>query len=209
MIASPTSRLACRLVLRMLVVTCPVSVASLLPALGVSAQGPSTPPETGWLSAAINEVRLSPFHATESVLYSGTLPLGIGAANGSPLTMEISSPDWPIRSVAPDSSFSYGKVFYTTWIAAATSNVGAFYLILGYHALPAVATPILGTALGAKVGGARFSPSLVGSAVGLGVVLGMFATGLMVDPDDNFLAFIAIPATVQAGMTTWIASAFH
>ena len=37
----------------------------------------------------------------------------------------------------------------------------------------------------------------------------MFATGLVVDPDDNFLAFIVIPATIQAGITTWIASALR
>ena len=208
MTASLTSKLACCLVPRALLVIGTVSVAVLFSTFGASGQGSPTPPETGWLSAAIEEVRLSPFHATESALYSGTLPLGIGAANGLPLTMEISSPGWPVQSVAPDSSFSYGKVFVATWVAAATSNVGAFYLILGYHALPAVATPILGTAFGATLGGARFLPSLAGSAVGLGVVLGMLATGLVVDPDDNFLAFIAIPATVQAGITTWIASAF-
>ena len=91
---------------------------------------------------------------------------------------------------------------------ASASRLWRRYLILGYHVLPAFATPILGTAFGATLGGARFLPSLAGSAVGLGVVLGMFATGLVVDPDDNFLAFITIPATVQAGITTWIASAF-
>lgn len=71
----------------------PVPLVSLFPAFGAGAQGPPTLSETGWLSAAIEELRLSPFHATESALHLGTLtPIGIGAPNGLRIPMEAYSP---------------------------------------------------------------------------------------------------------------------
>lgn len=201
-------RRACARGLRASVTISAVSVAILYPAFGASGQGSPTPPETSWLSAAIEELRLSPFHATESALHLGTLtPIGIGAPNGLRVPMEAYSPA-SIQSARSDSTLSRGRVFLTSWVFAATSDFAAFYLGLGGYSWLAFPTPILGTAFGATLGGARFGPALAGSAVSLGVVLGMFATGLVVDPDDNFLAFIVIPATIQAGITTWIASAF-
>jgi hypothetical protein len=187
----------------------PVPLVSLFPAFGAGAQGPPTLSEIGWLSAAIEELRLSPFHATESALHLGTsAPIGIGAPNGLRIPMEAYSPG-SIQSARGDSTLSRGRVFLTSWVFAATSDFAAFYLSLGgYSTWLAFPTPILGTAFGATLGGARFGPALAGSTVSLGVVLGMLATGLVVDPDDNFLAFIVIPATIQAGITTWIASAF-
>jgi len=182
-----------------------VSVAILFSTFGVSGQGSPTPPETGSLSAAIEEAHQSPFHTAESILYWGPLPLGIGVTNGWPVTTEASLPSWSIQSAAPDSSISYGKVLFATWATAATSNLGAFYVGYKYGVL-ALPIPILGTAFGATLGGARFLPSLVGSAVGFGVALPSL---FVLDADDSFLAFIAIPATIQAGVTTLIASAFH
>lgn len=180
-----------------------------LTASSVSGQQPSpAPASAGWLSAAIEEVRQSPFHAAESILYSGASTLGIGATKGWPVTMAASPPGWSIQSAARDSSFSKGRVFLAAWIAAATSDLAAVYL--SDHALPAIATPILGTAVGAKVGGARFLPSLGGSALGLGLGWWLAATVLdeQVDFDQDPLVFIAITAVIQAGITTLIASAF-
>lgn len=69
---------------------------------------------------------------------------------------------------------------------------------------------ILGTDFGAKLGGAPFLPSLGGSALGLGVGR-LWAVNVgddLYERDDDFVLFIAIPATMQAGITTLIASAF-
>ena len=201
---------ACCLLPRALVVVGTVSVAILFPAFGASAEGSPTPPQSGWLSAAIEEVRQSPFHAGESILYSGALPLGIGATKGWPVTMEASPPGGSIQSVARDSSFSRGRVFLAAWIAAGTSDLAALYLAGDNHDLAAIATPILGTAVGAKVGGAPFLPSLGGSALGLGLGWWWAAAVLdeQVDFDQHPYVFIAITAAVQAGITTLIASVF-
>ena len=66
-------RRACARGLRASVTISAVSVAILYPAFGASGQGSPTPPETSWLSAAIEELRLSPFHATESALHLGDI----------------------------------------------------------------------------------------------------------------------------------------
>ena len=79
----------------------------------------------------------------------------------------------------------------------------------GVGVLAGMTVPVLGAAGGAALGGARFLPALAGSAAGFGVVILQFATGAIVDPDDNFVLFIAIPSFIQAGVTTLIASAFH
>jgi hypothetical protein len=71
--------------------------------------------------------------------------------------------------------------------------------------LAAIATPVLGTAGGATLAGARFLPALAGSATGFGVALLHFVRPI-VDPNDNFVLYIAIPSIVQAGITTLIAS---
>lgn len=78
----------------------------------------------------------------------------------------------------------------------------------GAGVLAMMTVPVLGTAAGAKLGGARFLPALAGSAAGFGVVVLQFATGAIVDPDDSFTLFIAIPSFIQAGITTLIVSAF-
>jgi len=174
-----------------------VWVAALCPGVEASAQAA--------LSYAIDEVRQSPFHQAESILYLGPLPHGIGVARDLPIPMDM-------QVVTSDSSFSHGKVFFATWIAAVTSGVAAYYLYWGsvflprgYLLVPAIAIGVLGPPIGATLGGARDLPSLGGSAVGFGVALLSLA---VVDPDDNFLAF-TIPAAIQAGVTTLIASAFH
>ena len=75
--------------------------------------------------------------------------------------------------------------------------------------LAMMTVPVVGTAAGAKLGGARFLPALAGSALGFGVVVLQFAMGAIVDPDDSFTLFIAIPSVIQPGLTTLIASGFN
>ena len=185
-----------------------VSVAMLFPALGASAQGSATSPQAGWLSAAVEELRQSPFHAAESILYSGASPLGIGATKGRPVTMEGSPPDWSIQSAARDNSFSKRRVFFAAWIAATASDFAAVYLA-SENVFAAIATPVFATAVGAKLGGARFLPSLGGSVLGFGLGVWVFVAVVedVVTSANHFL-YIPVPAAIQAGITTLIASAF-
>ena len=109
-------------------------------------------------------------------------------------------------------------MFLVSWGAAALSDIAGVYFTLcsgggsgcalkgGVGVLAGMTVPVLGTAGGAALGGARFLPALAGSAAGFGVVLLQFATGAIVDPNDSFLLFIAIPSFIQAGITTLIAS---
>lgn len=69
-----------------------------------------------------------------------------------------------------------------------------------------IAFPVFGTALGAKLAGARFGPALAGSVAGLFVgVLPLAAT--VVDL-DNVLS-LAIPVAIQASITTLLARGWH
>ena len=43
---------------------------------------------------------------------------------------------------------------------------------------------------------------------GLGVALLPFAAGAVVDPDDSFVLFIAIPSVIQAAVTTLVVSGY-
>lgn len=127
----------------------------------------------------------------------------------------------PPQTAASDSTFSAARVFLLSWGAAALSDVAGFYFGIcadggggcvlegGAGVLAMMTVPVLGTAAGARLGGARFLPALAGSAVGLGVVILQFATGAFVDPDDSFTLFIAIPSVIQAGITTLIASGLN
>ena len=174
------------------------------------AQSPTAQLEIGSLSAAMEEVRRSPFYSTESSAYLGS---GVSRALWVPTAHQ--SPGWSIQTASKDSTFSDGRVFFTALGAAVLSDVVGFYVALsssggsGISLLPVTAIPILGTAAGAKVAGARFRPALAGSAAGFGVVLISLALGAHMDPDDSFVLFIAIPAVIQAGITTLIASGFN
>ncbi len=165
------------------------------------------------LSAAVEAARRSPFHATESsVLWASSPTLdrwlpNAGHANG-----------WSGHGIANDTTLSNLRVFLTTWGAAAVSDYVGFLFTLnwaystrgegGLSLLAGIAAPVLGTAAGAKLAGARFGPSLLGSAAGLGVALLPFAAGAVVDPDDSFVLFIAIPSVIQAAVTTLVVSGY-
>ena len=104
-----------------------------------------------------------------------------------------------------------------SWGAAALSDIVGVYFLLcagggggcfaegGAGVLAAIATPVLGTAGGATFAGARFLPALLGSVAGFGMAL-LHLKHPMVDPNDNFVLWIAIPSIVQAGITTLAAS---
>lgn len=173
------------------------------------------------LSAAIRKMRQSPFHATASrwQLAGGpALDLWVPPAPRAPWEQNTGL---STRSAASDSTFSTGRVFLMSWGAAALSDIVGVYFLLcagggsgctlegGAGAFASLAVPVLGTAGGATLGGARFGPALAGSAAGFGVVILQIAMDAIVDPDDSFVLFIAIPSIVQAGITTLVASRFN
>jgi len=173
------------------------------------------------LSAAIQKMMQSPFHATASrwQLAGGPAPdLWVPPAPRAPGEQNTGlSP----QTAASDSTFSTARVFLLSWGAAALSDVAGLYFAIcteggggcvlegGAGVFAMMTVPVLGTAAGARLGGARFLPALAGSAAGFGVVILQFATGAFVDPDDSFTLFIAIPSVIQAGITTLIASGLN
>ena len=164
------------------------------------------------LSAAIADMRRSPFYTSESLV-----PLGSSIAGHLWAPLAVGSPGSAIRQAPNDSTLSTGRVFLMSWGAAALSDIVGVYFLLctgggggcfaegGAGLLAAIATPVLGTAGGATLAGVRFLPALAGSAAGFGVALLHFLHPI-VDPNDNFLLYIAIPSVVQAGITTLAAS---
>jgi hypothetical protein len=164
------------------------------------------------LSAAIADVRRSPFHTSELLV-----PLRSSMSRHLWAPLATGSRGSPIRPAPNDSTFSTGRVFLMSWGAAALSDiVGVYFLVCteggsgcfaeaGAGVAAAIATPVLGTAGGATLAGARFLPALAGSAAGFGVALLHFVRPI-VDPNDNFVLYIAIPSIVQAGITTLVAS---
>ena len=163
------------------------------------------------LSAAVEAVRRSPFHATESsVLWASSPTLdrwlpNAGHANG-----------WSGHGIANDTTLSNLRVFLTTWGAAAVSDFVGVLLALNsvygttgegkLSLLAGIAAPVLGTAAGAKLAGAPFGPSLLGSAAGLVAAVLPFAAVVILDPNDSFVLFIAIPSVIQAAVTTLVVS---
>lgn len=182
--------------------------------------GVSETPESMPLSAAVEQVRRSPFHAPKSLLAltgGPVLDLGLLPAFHTALESTGRRP----QTAARDSTFSTIRVLLMSWGAAALSDIAGVYFTLcsgggsgcalegGVGVLAGMTVPVLGTAGGATLGGARFLPALAGSAAGFGVVLLQIATGAIVDPNDSFTLFIAIPSFIQAGITTLIASGFN
>ena len=167
------------------------------------------------LSAAIADMRRSPFYTSESLV-----PLGSSIAGHPWGPLAAGSPGSAIRWAPNDSTLSTGRVFLMSFGAAALSDVVAFGLALcwgygggsgcpksdAFSLVGAIATPVFGTAAGARLAGAPFLPALAGSALGFGVALGAL---VVFDPDEHPLLFIGIPAAIQAGMTTLIVSAIN
>ena len=178
-------------------------------------QALSSRAETGWLSAAIEEIRRSPFHAARSAADPGS-----GEFAGSWLPLPATSPAWPVWTPSSDSTLSNKRVFlaalgasaltfypgYAIAVGGATSTGGDAVPLL----LAGLAVPVFGTAAGTTLAGARFPTALAGSALGLGAaVVTLAVAGPPVDPDDSLVLFIGIPAATQAAITTLIVSQFN
>ncbi len=191
-------------------------VVHLLPWSWASGQDARAPLDVDRLSAAIEEVQRSPFYGPRS----SAIPAA-SVALGYLTPVPVKSPAWVTQAAESDSTFSTGRVLLMSWGAAALSDVAGFYFGIcadggsgcviegGFGVLAMMTVPVLGTAAGAKLAGAPFLPALAGSAAGLGVVVLQMAMGAIVDPDDSFALFIAIPSFMQAGITTLVVSAFN
>lgn len=192
-------------------------VTHLLPWSWASGQDTRAALDVDRLRAAVEEARQSPFYGPETPVVSTT-----GVALGYLAPVPVTSPARAAQAAEGDSTFSTGRVLLMSFGAAALSDVVAFYFGLcaaygggggcldsdALSLVGAITTPVLGTAAGARLGGAPFLPALAGSAAGFGLVLLQFAMGAFVDPDDSFVLFVALPAVLQAGITTLIVSAF-
>ncbi len=182
-----------------------------------NADGPDAPGSMP-LSAAIVGMRPSPFYTSDPFYtFDPLAPLASSMSSHLWAPFTVGSPGSAIRPTPNDSTFSTRRVFLMSFGAAALSDVLAlgFALCGAYggsgcldsdaiHVIGAIATPVFGTAAGAKLAGAPFLPALAGSALGSGLALGAL---VVFDPDGNSLWFFGIPAAIQAGMTTLIVSA--
>ena len=156
------------------------------------------------LSAAIEEMRRSPFHRDN--------PAGVFA--DSRFLVSSISPVWLMQTPPADSTLSGKRMFLVTTGAAVVSDLIGGYLILGaayggsgdLAALGGIAISVVGPAAGARLAGARWWPALGGSA--LGVIAAVYAGGL-VDPNDFFPATLALAAMAHAGVTTLVSLAFR
>ena len=152
------------------------------------------------LSAAIEEMRRSPFHRDN--------PAGVFA--DSRFLVSSISPVWLMQTPPADSTLSGKRMFLVTTGAAVVSDLIGGYLYVfggsGGLALGGIAISVVGPAAGARHAGARWWPALGGSA--LGVVAAVYAGGL-VDPNDFFPATLALAALAHAGVTTLVSSAFR
>ena len=159
------------------------------------------------LSDEIEEMRRSPFHRD---------PVDVSA--DSRFLMSTISPVWLNQAPPTDRTVSGTKVFLVTTGAAVVSDLVGFVMLLCWDyggslgcldsnelsLLGGITIPVLGTAAGAKLAGARLGPALIGSTLGLGMAL--FAA-VAIDP-DSFL-FFPILSLVHAGVTTMFSTAFR
>lgn len=177
-------------------------VASLLLAasaafpVGASAQG--APTKSAPLSAAMAEVRRSPFYTTSSV--EGLSIIGMGS---------VAVPHVR-RSAGPDSATgpSFHRVFWPTLGAVFLSEFAFAYAVLDDQSdltgeVFGAAILVGGPPAVARVMGARFTPGLLGSAAGLALGYGLFRLGRGAFGLDDSSAYWAIPLT-HALLTTVI-----
>ena len=175
--------------------------ASVAFPLGAGAQTAPPSKKSAPLSAAMAEVRRSPFYTTSNV---------------EGLTIvELAFLPGPHVGDRPDSDSaeapSFHRVFWPTLGAVALSEAAFFYGFLNCFGstgdctgglLLGTATMVAGPPAVASIMGARFSRGLLGSAAGLGLGLGFFYLGEASGLDDS-TAFWALPIT-HALLTTVI-----
>ena len=164
------------------------------------------------LSAAVAEVRRSPFYAPSAVSLGSSIPrhLWVPVAAGSAGPSN--------QSVPSDSTVSSRRVFWAAVGSSALTMIPGFYLVLGSlftdrtdavfpYVLAGYAVQTLGPAVGAPLAGARFAPALAGSALGVATSWTAFlAVSRIVDPNDLALPYFVLHPVIQAAVTTAITS---
>lgn len=168
--------------------------------VGASAQAAPPSAKSAPLSAAVAEVRRSPFYATSSV---------DGLSRSSTLA-SVPVPDVGDR-LDPDSAKgpSFRRVFWPTLGAVFLSEFVFLYTVLPDQGsglaggVFGTAVVVAGPAATAKAMGARFPQGLLGSAAGVGLGYGLFRLGIGAFGLDDSVAYWTIPIT-HALLTTVI-----
>ena len=190
-----------------LLATLAATGASAVPASSVAAAQAIAEQEGRSLSAALEEVRRSPFHARRAA--PSTEALGPHARPGDPIaavgrSAALAGASADDTAVEPA---NLSKVFLASWGAAGLSQ----YLGLGlafsapwppYIAMggaAAIVLPALGAGFAGAPGGAALEGSLVGLAAGIGTGV---AVSHMVGEHHKWVTFLAASSLAQAGIIT-------
>ena len=164
------------------------------------------------LSAAIADMRRSPFYTSESLV-----PLGSNMAGLLWAPLAVGSPGSSIRWAVNDSTFPARRVFLAALGSSALTVYPAVvltYMAAYYNSVPRLAAafvlPAFGVAGGATLAGARFGPALMGSALGVAAGWAAFIAAVsLVGEDSDFRVFFVLGPVIQAAVTTVIASRFN
>ena len=182
---------------------------------GSSAQRPPVR-EGRSLSAAIEEAKRSPFHATSRLKESARARVTVGhESTGSVLRgwARPSAVEQETSRRGPAPSLSGVSVFLTTSFAAALSNAAACGLILtgaysprdsgsgGLLIVAGGAAAMIGPAFGAKLAGGRFLPGVLGSVVGVGLG-GIAVAAIGIERGVHGAVLFSLFSLVHAGTTT-------
>ena len=158
------------------------------------------------LSAAVADMRRSPFYASESFVLLGNSMAGH-------LLLSVGSPRSSVRWAAKRSTFPERRVFLAALGSAALTAYPVavlIYMAADHNSVPrlaaAFALPAFGVAGGATLAGARFGPALVGSAFGVAASWAVFIAAVPLVGEDNGLKVYLLGPVIQAVVTTAIAS---
>ncbi len=164
-----------------------------------AAQNKTLQEESYPLSAAMEALKQSPFHAqseASAILFPATR-IGFGSSA------------WHTLPPTGDDTPSGGKVFLASWASATASDLVSLYLLLhgafseesfatDLAVLAAAPVAVLGGAVGAKLAGAPFGRAAIGSLAGaaLGIAVASLSGGL-----EDFLSFLVFTAVHAGGVT--------
>ncbi|MDE0359362.1 MAG: hypothetical protein OXN92_16695 [Gammaproteobacteria bacterium] len=163
--------------------------------VGASAQ--TAPPFKSALSAAMAEVRRSPFYSTSRVEGLSIVGMASVAVPHAGYRLDPDSTEGP----------SLHRVFWPTLGAVFLSEFVFLYNVFDDESdvsgdVFGTAVLVVGPPAVARIMGARFTSGLLGSAAGLGLGYGLFRLGLASGLDDS-VAYWSIPLT-HALLTTVI-----
>ena len=163
------------------------------------------------LSAAIADMRRSPFYTSESLV----VPLGSSMAGNLWAPLAVNRVDRQSGGLANDGTFPGRRVFLVALGASAlTLYLGTVIAIAseisdgggsGALTLGGLALPLFAVAGGAKLAGARFGPALAGSALGSAAAVAVWL-GSRGEP-GFWLGIVGPP--IHALVTTATASHFN